>query len=92
MLGTRIEKTVCLGIEMFHKTMTVAEMGDNVGVLIRGIKKDDVARGFVLAAPGSMQIYKSFLAKAYILTKKEGGRHKPFVTNYKPQFFFVQLI
>jgi len=88
LLGKDIRKTVCLGIEMFHKTMSVAEVGDNVGILIKNIKKDDVKRGCVLASPNFMKIYKAFEAKVYILTKKEGGRHKPFVTNYKPQFFF----
>lgn len=77
-----------MGIEMFHKIMTSAEVGDNVGILIKNIKKDDVSRGYVLATPGFMKIYKSFEAKVYVLTKKEGGRHKPFITNYKPQFFF----
>lgn len=88
LLGKTLKKTVCLGIEMFHKSMSSAEVGDNVGILIKNIKKDDVTRGYVLATPGSMKIYKSFEAKVYVLTKKEGGRHKPFITNYKPQFFF----
>lgn len=88
LLGKDIRKTACLAIEMFHKTMNAAEVGDNVGILIKNIKKDSVRRGYLLATPNSMKIYKSFEAKAYILTKKEGGRHKPFVTNYKPQFFF----
>ncbi len=88
LLGHDIKKTVCLGIEMFHKTMNTAEVGDNVGILIRNIKKDAVKRGFILCAPGSMKIYKNFEAKVYILSKKEGGRHKGFITNYKPQFFF----
>jgi len=88
LLGKEVRKTACLAIEMFHKTMTVAEVGDNVGILIKNIKKDSVQRGCILATPNSMKIFKSFEAKVYILTKKEGGRHKPFVTNYKPQFFF----
>ena len=88
LLGKDIRKTACLAIEMFHKTMSTAEVGDNVGILIKNIKKDTVKRGYLLATPNSMKIYKSFEAKVYILTKKEGGRHKPFVTNYKPQFFF----
>lgn len=88
LLGQDIKKTVCLGIEMFHKTLATAEVGDNVGVLIKNIKKENVRRGYVLASPNFMRVYKSFEAKVYILTKKEGGRHKPFVTNYKPQFFF----
>lgn len=73
---------------MFHKTMTVAEVGDNVGILIKNVKKDEIRRGFILTTPNSMKIFKAFEAKVYILSKKEGGRHKPFVTNYKPQFFF----
>lgn len=88
LLGKDVRKTACLGIEMFHKIMSNAEVGDNVGILIKNIKKDSVRRGYLLAAPNSMKIYKAFEAKVYILTKKEGGRHKPFVSNYKPQFFF----
>jgi elongation factor Tu len=88
LLGKSIKRTACMAIEMFHKTMSNAEVGDNVGILIKSIKKEDVKRGYILATPGFMKIYKSFEAKVYILTKKEGGRHKPFVTNYKPQFFF----
>jgi len=88
LLGRLIKKTACLGIEMFHKSMSNAEVGDNVGILVKNIKKDDIRRGYLLATPGTMKIYKSFEAKVYILTKKEGGRHRPFVTNYKPQFFF----
>jgi len=88
LLGSKVEKTLCLGIEMFHKTMTIAEVGDNVGILIKNVKKDTVKKGYLLVTPNSMKIYKAFEAKVYILTKKEGGRHKPFVTNYKPQFFF----
>jgi len=88
LLGKDVRKTSCLGIEMFHKTMSLAEVGDNVGILIKNIKKDSVKRGYLLTSPNSMKIYKAFEAKVYILTNKEGGRHKPFVTNYKPQFFF----
>ena len=73
---------------MFRKSLDYAEVGDNVGVLIRGIKKDEVSRGFVLAAPQHIRPYTAFEAKAYILTKAEGGRHKGFASNYKPQFFF----
>jgi elongation factor Tu len=73
---------------MFRKTLDRAEVGDNVGILIRGIKKDEVTRGNILAKPGTMKIYNKFLGKVYILTKKEGGRHKGFSNNYKPQFFF----
>jgi elongation factor Tu len=88
LLGKDIKKTICLGMETYHKTLTVAEVGDNVGILIKNIKKDQVKRGYVLCAPGTMKLYKSFEAKIYIMTKAEGGRHKPFVTGYKPQFFF----
>jgi len=77
-----------MGLEMFRKSLEFAEVGDNVGILIRGIKKDEARRGFVLAAPSTIKAYVNFDAKVYILTKKEGGRHKPFVSNYKPQFFF----
>jgi elongation factor Tu len=80
--------TTCLGLEMFRKSLDRAEVGDNVGVLIRGIKKEEVTRGNILAKPGSMKIYNTFSCKVYILSKKEGGRHKGFGNNYKPQFFF----
>lgn len=88
LLGKDVKKTTCLGIEMFHKLLTTAEVGDNVGILIKNIKKEQVSRGNVLAQPGYMKIFKLFEAKVYILSKKEGGRHKPFISNYKPQFFF----
>lgn len=88
LLSKDIKKTACLGIEMYHKTLTLGEVGDNVGVLIKNIKKDAVRRGSVLVSPGTLKIYKTFEAKIYILTQKEGGRHKPFISNYKPQFFF----
>ena len=87
-LSTVIKNTTCLGLEMFRKTLDRAEVGDNVGVLIRGIKKEEVTRGNILAKPGFMKIYNKFTCKVYILTKKEGGRHKGFANNYKPQFFF----
>jgi len=83
-----IISTVCLGLEMFRKSMDSAEVGDNVGVLIKGVKKDDVKRGFILAAPGYIKPFKKFIAKIYILSAEEGGRKKPFVSNFKPQFFF----
>ncbi len=88
LLGSDVKKTTCMGIEMFHKIMKFAEVGDNVGILIKNIKKNQVRRGNILAAPGTMSVYSNFQAKAYILTKQEGGRHKPFVSSYKPQFFF----
>lgn len=87
-LSSIVRQTMCLGLEMFRKSLDKAEVGDNVGVLIRGIKKDEVTRGNILAKPGSMKIYNKFEGKVYILTKKEGGRHKGFANNYKPQFFF----
>lgn len=88
LLGRDIKKTLCLGIETYHKTLSVGEVGDNVGILIKNIKKDNIRRGYILSAPGAMKIYKSFTAKIYILTAAEGGRHRPFVSGYKPQFFF----
>lgn len=88
LLSSIVKHTVCLGLEMFKKTLERAETGDNVGVLIRGIKKDEVKRGNVLVKPGSMKIYSKLTGKVYILTKKEGGRHTGFPNNYRPQFFF----
>ncbi len=81
-------KTVCTGVEMFRKLLDQGEAGDNVGVLLRGTKREDVERGQVLAAPGSITPHTKFEAEAYILTKEEGGRHTPFFTNYRPQFYF----
>jgi elongation factor Tu len=81
-------KTVCTGVEMFRKLLDRGEAGDNVGVLLRGTKRDDVERGQVLAKPGSITPHTKFTAEAYILTKEEGGRHTPFFTNYRPQFYF----
>lgn len=80
-------KTTCTGIEMFHKEMDSAEAGENVGVLLRGVKRNSIVRGQVLAKPGSVSVGKSFDAKIYVLTKQEGGRHTPFYADYKPQFF-----
>ena len=81
-------KTVCTGVEMFNKTLDYAEAGDNVGVLLRGIKKDDVERGMVVAKPGSITPHTKFDGEIYVLTKEEGGRHTPFFTGYRPQFYF----
>jgi elongation factor Tu len=81
-------KTTCTGVEMFRKLLDSGEAGDNVGVLLRGTKRDDVERGQVLAKPGSITPHTKFTAEAYILTKEEGGRHTPFFTNYRPQFYF----
>lgn len=80
-------KTVCTSIEMFHKTLSDGEPGDAVGCLLRGIERDEVMRGMVLAKPGSIKPHTSFEAAVYVLTKEEGGRHTPFFTGYKPQFY-----
>jgi elongation factor Tu len=79
--------TQCLGLEMFRKSLDIAEAGENVGILVKAVKRDDVRRGFVLSSLNSIKAYDIFKGKIYILTKKEGGRHKPFITNYTPQFF-----
>jgi elongation factor Tu len=81
-------KTVVTGVEMFRKLLDFAEAGDNVGLLLRGVDKDDLARGMVLAAPGSVTPHKKFKGEVYILKKEEGGRHTPFFTGYRPQFYF----
>jgi len=81
-------KTTCTGVEMFRKLLDQGEAGDNVGVLLRGTKREEVERGQVLAKPGSISPHAKFKASAYILTKDEGGRHTPFFTNYRPQFYF----
>ncbi len=82
------QKTVVTGVEMFRKLLDQGEAGDNVGVLLRGVKKEDVERGMVLAKPGSITPHTKFKAEAYILTKEEGGRHTPFFKGYRPQFYF----
>ena len=81
-------KTTCTGVEMFRKLLDQGQAGDNVGVLLRGTKREDVERGQVLCKPGSITPHTKFTAEAYILTKEEGGRHTPFFTNYRPQFYF----
>ncbi|MEE8657471.1 elongation factor Tu [Acetobacteraceae bacterium EV16G] len=81
-------KTTVTGVEMFRKLLDRGEAGDNIGALLRGTKREDVERGQVLAKPGSITPHKKFKAEAYILTKEEGGRHTPFFTNYRPQFYF----
>jgi elongation factor Tu len=83
-----VQKTTCTGVEMFRKLLDQGQAGDNVGVLLRGTKREDVERGQVLCKPGSITPHTKFLAEAYILTKEEGGRHTPFFTNYRPQFYF----
>jgi elongation factor Tu len=82
------QKTVVTGVEMFRKLLDSGEAGDNIGALLRGTKREEVERGQVLAAPGSITPHTKFLAEAYILTKEEGGRHTPFFSNYRPQFYF----
>src|SRR5512143_2654121 len=81
-------KTVCTGVEMFRKLLDQGEAGDNIGVLLRGTKREDVERGQVLAKPGSITPHTKFNAEAYVLTKEEGGRHTPFFNGYRPQFYF----
>ena len=81
-------KTTCTGVEMFRKLLDQGEAGDNVGVLLRGTKREEVERGQVLAKPGSITPHTKFDCEAYILTKDEGGRHTPFFSNYRPQFYF----
>ena len=83
-----VTKTTVTGLEMFRKTLDAGEAGDNVGALLRGINRDQIERGQVLAAPGSIKTHKTFKAEVYILTKEEGGRHTPFFSNYRPQFYF----
>jgi elongation factor Tu len=82
------QKTVCTGVEMFRKLLDQGEPGDNVGILLRGTKRDEVERGQVLCKPGSITPHRRFMAETYVLTKEEGGRHTPFFSNYRPQFYF----
>ncbi|HPD61060.1 MAG TPA: elongation factor Tu [Thermodesulfobacteriota bacterium] len=85
---TPTQKTVCTGVEMFRKILDEGRAGDNIGILLRGTKKDEVERGQVVAKPGSITPHKKFKAEVYILTKEEGGRHTPFFNGYRPQFYF----
>ena len=87
-LADEARKTTITGIEMFHKMMDYAEAGDNIGALLRGIAKNEIERGQVLAKPGSITPHTQFVGQVYVLTEKEGGRHKPFFSNYRPQFYF----
>ena len=82
------QKTTCTGVEMFRKLLDEGRAGENIGVLLRGLKRDEVERGQVLAVPGSITPHTKFSASVYVLTKEEGGRHSPFFTNYRPQFYF----
>lgn len=86
--GGETRKVVCTSLEMFHKTLPESIAGDNTGALLRGVKREEVERGQVLAKPGSVKPHSKFEAEVYILSKDEGGRHTPFFTNYRPQFFF----
>ncbi|HCD08807.1 MAG TPA: elongation factor Tu, partial [Thermoanaerobacter sp.] len=85
---TESRKTVVTGVEMFRKTMDEAQAGDNIGVLLRGVQRDEVERGQVLAKPGTIKPHTKFEAQVYVLTKEEGGRHTPFFNGYRPQFYF----
>ena len=85
---TETKKTVATGVEMFRKLLDEGRAGDNVGVLLRGVDKDEVERGQVLAKPGSITPHMKFKAEVYVLTKEEGGRHTPFFNGYRPQFYF----
>ena len=82
------QTTTCTGVEMFRKLLDEGQAGDNIGALLRGIEKEEVSRGQVLAAPGSITPHTKFEAEVYVLSKEEGGRHKPFFSNYRPQFYF----
>ena len=86
-LGKKTQKTAVTGVEMFNKTLSEGQAGDNVGILLRGLKREDIQRGQILAAPGSVTTHTDFKAEVYVLSKEEGGRHTPFVTGYKPQFY-----
>jgi elongation factor Tu len=80
--------TVCTGVEMFNKTLDTGEAGDNVGLLLRGVERDGIERGQVLAKPGAIKPHTKFNGKVYVLSKEEGGRHTPFFSGYRPQFYF----
>jgi elongation factor Tu len=82
-----VRKTVVTGVEMFHKTLDVGQAGDNIGCLLRGIDRDEVERGMVLAKPGSIKPHTEFMGEVYVLKKEEGGRHTPFFSGYRPQFY-----
>ncbi|MCA9100542.1 MAG: elongation factor Tu [Pirellulales bacterium] len=87
-LSDKSSKTTCTGVEMFNKTLDSGQAGDNVGCLLRGVKRDEIERGQVLAKPGSITPHKKFEAEVYVLSKEEGGRHTPFFNGYRPQFYF----
>ncbi|MCZ6690529.1 MAG: elongation factor Tu [Planctomycetota bacterium] len=87
-LDKETRKTVCTGVEMFNKTLDEGQAGDNIGILLRGVEKDDLERGMVLAKPGSITPHTKFESEVYVLSKEEGGRHTPFFNGYRPQFYF----
>jgi elongation factor Tu len=87
-LSEQPKKTVVTGIEMFRKLLDFAQAGDNIGTLLRGVQRNEIERGQVLAKPGSIKPHTKFKAQVYVLTKEEGGRHTPFMNNYRPQFYF----
>jgi len=87
-LRSEMKETVCTGVEMFNKTLEQGEAGDNVGLLLRGIEKDEIERGMVISAPGTITPHTKFEGEVYVLTKEEGGRHSPFFSGYRPQFYF----
>ena len=86
--GEKPLKSVCTGVEMFRKFLDRGEAGDNAGILLRGIEKNDIRRGKVIVAPGSVKPHKKFKAEVYVLSKEEGGSHTPFFNGYRPQFYF----
>ena len=87
-LSDESRKTICTGVEMFNKTLDTGQAGDNVGVLLRGIKREEIERGQVLAKPASITPHTKFESEVYVLSKEEGGRHTPFFSGYRPQFYF----
>jgi elongation factor Tu len=87
-LKDEVAKTTCTGVEMFNKILDRGQAGDNVGLLVRGVEKKDLERGMVLAAPGSITPHRKFECEVYVLSKEEGGRHTPFFSGYRPQFYF----
>jgi elongation factor Tu len=90
-LRDKIMKSVCTGVEMFHKLLDEGQAGDNVGLLLRGVERDEVERGMVIAHPGSITPHRKFKSEVYVLTREEGGRHKPFFTGYRPQFYIRSM-
>ena len=87
-MSNESRKTICTGVEMFNKTLDQGQAGDNVGLLLRGVKREEIQRGQVLAKPGSITPHTKFEGEVYVLSKEEGGRHSPFFSGYRPQFYF----